>query len=1293
MGPEGPIPFFQVRASRRSRRSASKSFAVPAGAATIAPMPAPALSPSDLDVFSCPLDGIRLVEASAGTGKTWNICGLYLRLLLERDLTVDGLLVVTFTKAATAELSGRIRARIVDTLRVLDGGTADGDPFVPRMIETVAARGVSVDDMAKRLRHALQTFDEAAIFTIHGFCQRALADTPFAAGLPYELELLEDDRALRLEATQDFWRREIAGGGLAPALAELLLQQGDSPEAWADILGRDMARPLAERRWDEDPVDAGDIEAAGRRLAAAYDAARRHWGAGGETAWPALVAALGGLHKGSYGADALEKARRQWSDWLNADDPSHPLPGSKDGKLHLLAASTLADKTTKEGAKKGIAPPAHAFFDAAEALLAARDEATLRLDAARLALLRRFVAETAAELRRRKREQRQIAFDDILWNAHDALTSGRQPWLAAALHARFPAALIDEFQDTDPLQFAIFDRVYNDEGRHGSLFLVGDPKQAIYSFRSADLHTYLAARDRADARYTLRHNQRSSRSFIEACNRLFGANPALFMLRGLEYERVDAGTRPRAEFIDETEGDAGPAALHLWRIPRDEALEGEEGGDRLPRAQALQRAALASAAEIARLLAAGADGRIRIGGRALAPADIAVLVRSHGQGARMRRALASFGVGSVELSQASVFASEDAEELERVLLAVAEPLRERRVKAALATAAMGRDATALATLADDEAALLATLDAFARWRDTWLARGFGVMLRQWMADEGVAARLLARADGERRLTNLMHLAELLQQEAGTASPEVLLRMLATRRRDGSGGDAAQLRLESDRNLVQIVTIHRSKGLEYGIVFCPFLFDGHPGRTEGGIMRAWHDAHGSLVLDYRREAARDEDIQTRMRLERDAESLRLVYVALTRAVHRCYLVVGTYAKMSFGKPSYAEAGRSLLNWMVAGAGMELAAWREHKMSPAEIDARWRGLVAASLCDGQPAMRFVDLPDGRGAALSPPDTGGARPRALRAPPIPPGWRVGSFSALVSGATHELAARDHDARVVPSDAAAADAGPERTAAFVPGPEDILSFPRGPVAGDCLHAVFERIDFTDPSGWDAAIDAALAEHPQRLAAGADTGEDRDRLPRMLRRMLADVLATPLLPVGHPLAGLRLDAVSPARRLVELGFHLPAPRLNATQWNAWLAARGYRVPHLAFGDIGGYLKGFIDLVFEHGGRYWVLDWKSNHLGERPEDYAPARLEVAMQAHGYHLQHLLYSVALHRHLGRTLPGYDYERHFGGVLYLFVRGVRPGWLLDGVPAGVFHHRADNGVIAALDDLLAGRLEAA
>ncbi len=1217
--------------------------------------------PQDLDVFACPLDGIRLIEASAGTGKTWNICGLYLRLLLERGLEVQQVLVVTFTRAATAELKTRIRERIVATLAYLDGGASGPDPFVPDLVAALEAHGLDRAGIRARLEPALQAFDEAAIFTIHGWCQRALADTPFAAGLPFALELEEDDLELRLEATRDFWRRHVAADSCPAELGELLAAEGDSPETWAELLRARLARPMAEVRWP-DAVPEGEGEAELAALAAAFEHARTLWRTDGTAATRAVLDGCPNLKANIYKPEGIALAARSWTAWLAGGEALAAID-LKEGKHELLSATKLVD-----GTKKGCTTPTHPFFDAAAELLRLHAQVLSRLAAARLALIRRFLEETTAELRRLKRERRRIAFDDILSNVHQALAGGERPWLAGALHGRYPAALIDEFQDTDPLQFDLFRRIYADGGRRGSLFLVGDPKQAIYSFRNADLFTYLDARSHADAHYTLRHNQRSSGALIAACNALFGANPQAFVLPGLDYVAVEEGAKPRAPFRDDTES-AGPAALRVWRI-----APGPEG---LPlRAEAMRRAATATAAEIARLVAEGATGRIAIGERPLMPGDIAVLVKSHAQGARMREALAALGVASVELSQASIFHSVDAEELERVLLAVAEPARQPLVLAALATAAMGRDAAALDALAADEDALLAVIDRFAALRETWLARGFGVMLRQWIAQEGVSARLLAREDGERRLTNLLHLAECLHEAARSLpAPDALLRWFAGRRREGGSGEAAQLRLESDRNLVQIVTIHRAKGLEYGVVFCPFLFDGNAGRSDSGAALSYHDegAGARPVLDFRPESREDTTIRANMRRERDAELLRLVYVALTRAVHRCYLVAGCYQQKAGGRLATTESERSLLNWLVAGAGMGHAEWREHRLGEAAIDAAWAAICARAA----PHLAIADLPDGTGRPIALP-AGEPAALAARTPParLPAAWHIGSFSALshaVAEARDTLAeersARDHDARVLPP--------PLRTEPPALAPDDILLFPRGALAGDCIHAVFERIDFTDPRGWDEAIRAALAEHPQRADALATPAQQA----RMLRRMVEAVLATELP------EGVVLGRVPPARRLVELGFHLPAPSLDPAALNDWLAAHGYPVPRLGFAPLAGYLKGFIDLVFEHDGRFYLLDWKSNHLGADAADYGPTQVEAAMAAHGYHLQHLLYTVALHRHLGRTLPGYDYARHFGGSLYLFVRGVRPGWQADGAPAGVYFHRPPAATLASLDALLA------
>jgi exodeoxyribonuclease V beta subunit len=1219
-------------------------------------------TPQTLDVLTVPLDGVRLIEASAGTGKTYSIRGLYLRQVLERDIPVSRLLVVTFTNAATAELAERIRKSLVDARRGCEQGPDAAAELEWQLLEQVRAAGTTDAEIMQRLNTALASFDEAAIFTIHGFCQRALADSPFAAGQPYRLELGEDDSALRLEVARDFWRRELSGpdsDGNAQLAAHLLARK-DSPERWAMWLKDMLARPLAREEWDValDAADAGEAVPVAA-LEAAWAQACQSWG-NGEAALAEIEKALPALNGTMYKVESVALAFSQWKKWIASDDACMSLPG-ENSKLHLFTARKLSIPKSK--AKSGITPPQHPFFAAAEAVLDARTAVDDALESARLRLLRRFMAWGRESLRERKRAARSIAFDDILTNTWQALRD--QAWLGAELHQRYPVALIDEFQDTDPLQWEIFQRIYvkADEGRRGSLFLVGDPKQAIYSFRGADLHTYLAARAQTDSRYALDTNRRSTPALVSACNSLFGANRRVFMEAGLDYVQVNS-VEPATTLDDATVSGQSPAALRLWRIPPDEGGEGEPGGARWMRGEAKARAAVATAAEIARLLNAGARAEIRIGGRGLAPSDIAVLVRSHAEGKTIRAALAARGVSSVELSQESVYASMDAEELGRILLAIDDPSRERRVKTALATELMGWDAAALERLAGDDNRLFAEIERFAAWREQWQRHGFIVMLRRWMAEDGVAARLLARDDGERRLTNLLHLAELLQQEAGAETPAAVLASLARHRREGGGGEAAQLRLESDRKLVKIVTIHKSKGLEYGIVFFPFLFDGNPGKSESGPLRFWHDASsGQQIADWRRKDASADAVADSQRAERNAEILRLIYVALTRAKYRAYLVVGAYRT---GKDSYNESGRSLLNWMVAGDGVEPALWKDTKWTPAGIDVHWRTLVSKSAG----TITLENLPTDAGESLNA-STAPTKFSASRAPKVAPGWWLGSFSALVSGAEHEAAARDHDARI--------DGGSAVDANAVVAPaadDDILLFPRGATAGDCIHAVFEHTDFTRPDTRARAIAHALTHHPQPGA------QDAERLADRLARMVDDVLTTRLTEEE----GLTLATLPWERRLTELSFYLPAPHLSAAALNRWLSAHGYAMPRLTFGALDGYLKGYIDLVFEHAGRFWVLDWKSNHLGATPAAYGPAALEAAMAQHGYHLQHLLYTVALHRHLGLTLENYAYERHFGGVLYLFVRGVRPDWQLEGVPTGMFRHRARQEVIESLDRLL-------
>jgi exodeoxyribonuclease V beta subunit len=1164
------------------------------------------------DPRNAALDGVQLIEASAGTGKTWTICALVLRLLVERRLTVDRILVVTFTNAATTELRERVRSRIVelrDHLR--DGVPAD------ELVGAVAERAHGVwDDPAALVAHldlALHGFDEAAISTIHGFCQRALTGAPFTARVAASLELLDDDGELRRAVVHDFWRTQVTATDAEGAA--LLRAEGDTPERFDALLARRVAQPLARQIWPDD-IDAPD-EDHGPAIAAAHAQARALWRAQRDDAVAAVQAALAAkaLNGSVYKAAAVAGAGADWDRLLAADTPA--FAAVAEGRAALLASSRLAAKTNKNAT-----PPAHAFFDAADALLAARAAACRGLRRARLRLVRRLLDEGPKRLRERKRGLRVVAFDDLLGDLWQRLVGAPLPGFAQALRARYPAMLIDEFQDTDPLQYAIFSALHAADAAAGPLFLVGDPKQAIYRFRHADLHAYLAARRAADAVHTLLGNQRSDPLLIAAMNALFTANPRVFRLDGLDYPVVQVGAKPRKPFVDAS--GSPPQPLQLWTLP-----PGDDGRP-LPKPDARRCAVAATAGEIARLLAAGRRGEITIDGHALEGGDIAVLVRSHRDGRQVRAALGEVGVACVEHAQRSVLASSEAEEIERVLAAVLEPERWALVRGALATSLLAVDAAALLALDEEGDAAQTLRQRLSALRDLWRERGVAMLLRRWLREEGVSARLLARPDGERRMTNLLHLAELLHRAAEEhPGMEPLLRWLQAERRaaaEGSGGEERQLRLESDRHLVQIVTVHRSKGLEYPIVFCPLLWDGgrRPEAALPGI--ALHDEAGEAVVDFR--AAGDEDfddqpLKAAVAAEVAAEAMRLLYVALTRAEHRCVLVTGLYRS----RGQAGESLRSALN-RLAGAGDDALA-----PTPELLEAAWQRIAqaapAGAVRGGLPSAPL----SARGVAAM---AEAPSHIAHRLPPrIPAAWRIASFSSLAATAGAEHPAVDHDLRAAlgPAAAPAPDDLPE---------DDILRFPRGALAGEVLHALLERVDFGDRSGWPAAAAAVLREQGAALgvAPAAHAG-----LARQMLTMLGDVVAVELRsPSG---ARFRLADVPMARRLVECEFHLGT------------AAAG------RLGVAAGYLTGFIDLVVEHAGELFVVDWKSNHLGWTAADYGGERLQAVVEAQGYDRQLAIYAQAVGALLARR-PGV----RFGGACCVFLRGMRPvGADTTGAPPGV------------------------
>jgi exodeoxyribonuclease V beta subunit len=1187
-----------------------------------------------LDLRAVSLEGLQVIEASAGTGKTRTITGIYLRLVMERDIPVEQILVVTYTVAATEELRERIRDVLLQALAALRGSTVTD--------EMAAELTAAVDDReaaTRRVQQALANFDLAAIHTIHGFCQRALADGAFESGLPFDRELVPDVRDLVQEVVDDFWRTRVVD---APVLfVQHLLDERITPESLAPGVALQLARPDLTVVPGETTEDLQALEAA------CLDAWTRL-----RAMWPEARAAVDellrqpGLNKQRYPDRSVTTWLRRMDGYLRVE-----LPGLRGFKqLTKFRADTLA-----ECWKKNCVPRTHDVLCAVEtfsrALECVGPAVRRRLRAMKIDLLH----EARGELALRARRQRVQSFDDLLLELRQALDAPRGPALAARLRRRWTAALVDEFQDTDPAQYRIVQRIWG--GSDLPVFLVGDPKQAIYRFRGADIFAYLAARQDAAARHDLIRNWRSEPALLTAVNAVFEGVRQPFVLDAIPFVPVEAA-RPSRPLV--VAGDA-PEPFRLWFLERD----GEK--NLYPKARAARRAAEATAVEIARLLRLADEGKTRLpavdgGERALEGGDIAVLVRSHRQGRLVGAALARLGVASVQQAEDSVFTSREADELRRVLTGVAEPGRDDVVRAALGTELLGVTGEALFALREDDTGWGAELDAFQRFHQVWREHGFARMFRELVAERGVSHRLLAHEDGERRLTNLLHLGELLQDEAARhpRGLDALVQWMAARAADPRPqSEEQQLRLESDEHVVKIVTVHKSKGLQYPVVFCPFVWDGRlfaiDARRERDVVCHDPQAHNRATLEM------EADAQAPLRLqachEELAENLRLFYVALTRAIHRCTIVWGATNDAATSAPFWLlHAPDGVSDWRGLLGALQKRTDEALRVDLETLRARSGGTIRIEAPPQGPGVPYRE-PEDRPSPLE------ARP--LRRPVTWP-WRVSSFTALVADRTDERP--DHDA--APSVGPGADGAIARS---------IFTFPGGTRAGSCLHAVFEHIDFADPDGEKRR--EIVAHELRRFGFSADW------LP-VVDDMLAQVLATPLDPGGR----VRLAGVPRARRLDELEFTYPLADFDAHALRDLLRAGDLgagafaeAIEELAFARVSGFMRGFIDLVFEDGGRYWIVDYKSNWLGPSVDDYAADRLPPVMARESYWLQYLIYTMVLHRLLRLRVPGYEYDTHVGGVFYLFLRGMTPA---RGATCGVFHDRPSRALVEALDRWLGG-----
>jgi len=1189
-------------------------------------------SSTPIDPLLFPLSGVRLIEASAGTGKTFTIAALYLRLVLGHGLERQALLppeilVVTFTEAATQELRERIRSRLNQAAAYFRELTGAADPFLSALRQEYPPEQWPA--CAYRLHTAANWMDEAAVYTIHGWCRRMLQQHAFDSGGLFDWEVDNDDQDLLQQTVCDYWRRHFYS--LSEPASAAVARCFANPDA--------LSKEINPLLFDGEALELQRIEVDLEQTFACWE----EWA----LRYEQLTTRVQTLWRNQQNGLETRLLDASEQGWLKAN--LYPKAGFKDKLAQIAAwANHRQNLEVKELARFSLQKLTAGLAKAHQ------DKAAL-FDSGVFALLDQLVGHQAEELdladairrhavawireryAREKQRLSRLTFDDMLTRLDQALGGDGGARLANIIVRQYPLALIDEFQDTDPVQYRIFSRLYPaDADNGGGCFMIGDPKQAIYSFRGGDIYTYLQAHAATQGRhYTLAINFRSTVGLVQAVNRLFefaerGQPEGAFKFGAethpLPFIPVSAQGRDETWMVD---GRAAPA-FTVWHLENDEPVG-------MPFYR--HHMAEATASEIVHLLtnaAAGNTGFRHADGnwRALQPGDIALLVRSRSEAEVMGKALSKRRLRSVFLSEReSVYASREAGDLLLWLHALATPEDEYKVRAALASRSMEWSLAALQRLAQDESAWEHHLERFLSYRERWRQDGILPALQQLMHDYRLPAKLRNATDGERRLTNLLHLAELLQHADSRLDGEAaLIRHLAEALQNSGGStDDNVIRLESDAELLKIVTIHKSKGLEYPLVFLPFICSFREVNARNNRYYRYHDTAARLRVDLSKNDA-NKALSDNERLQED---IRLLYVAVTRARFACWL--GVAPVKGPGKQCQLEKSAMgyVLGWQSGLAAPALAA-RLGELAGACPDIAVLGAPPVSEAVFQANREEEECRDG--------------PRNFSAS-IREAWWIASYSALAANHTPTTAA---EAETAGDDKRQDESEPAASASAGPA-NGIHALPRGAAAGVLIHALLERA----ASEGFASV-AAQAELQAQLIKDLFGQPDWLGSGEQMLRHLAAWLECPL--AGTPTVSL--NRLPPDAYQAEMEFLLGVDSVDVTRLDALLnryCLPGRSRPALQTGHINGLLKGFIDLVFVCGGRYYVLDYKFNALGNRDDAYGGEALTTALLAKRYDLQAALYLLALHRLLkSRLHHDYHYQRDVGGSLYWFLRGVgHPG----------------------------------
>lgn len=1254
-----------------------------------------------LDVVNMPLQGRHLIEASAGTGKTFNITRLYLRLLLEKKLNVKEILVMTFTKAATEEIKGRVAKTLREATLIWQQAKDNGNVIDDSCDEVYQHlfHNNDIDESLSLLQAAQLELDEASVFTIHGFCQHVIAQMAFNSGFAMTLNLGNDTSELYLEAAEDYIRQISAN----EEDFLLLAQSGwHVPERLLSDFNSSIRSTLTPVLLTEERVVSSFFDS----LNSNPETALSNFGE--------LLQSIEEneqlIHEQLIKTPAHKKERPQELEalkaWLNACNERQQYDVAPAQAHAFLDGRRYA--RNKSGVKE-LLTPIKTLAKEIDTAVQERDAALAQIPV--FELINNAISFIKQRVVKQKKQLGLIDFDDLIRMLADEVVKPDNT-LVPQLRKRFPVALIDEFQDTDANQYAILDAVYPNqaraieqqtpvsdlpssyvdqhlEGTSSALLMIGDPKQAIYRFRGGDIFTYLKAGRQADYRWVMNTNWRSVEGMVKAYNRLFYGAPIAsnepedvfgFNIQYTPVEFTPKAAAAKTPLIDKHNERSAMnyVSMHLQDKQDATAMRRSMAQWIAQEVYRLLNEAHFVSAESEKNTDKPSPETASIE-QAVRPADIAILVKDRTEANIIKYVFQQKGLSSVYLSDRSnLFASAEAKDVLRLLSGIWHASDTRKVASSLASSLWGYSPQTLITLLyqEDDALWDEAFERVLTLRDMWLQKGCMSVLLHLLQSSYVPHG----NDVERALTNYQHLAEVLEKASTThPRPEQLLDWLNKQIHQPDSDEELTLRLESDSQLIRIITQHGSKGLEYPIVFVPFATGykdaARNGKSLSHIFTYFDEEKGDLQL----QLGQTKQAIARVRAEGEAEDMRLAYVAVTRAAHRCYMGV-----LPLDGNEKSALGRAM------GLG---------KAAPGTDDAiTWEEALTALDSEEHAYVSHIDADDFQETYSSFDETCESATLSVQqfTGTASEYWRLYSFSALSRLTQKGLNTPNHQSELPHESSAEASVAnipvvqTQRDEEFYQDLSNVgyqpdinvvdngmlrFTLEKGASAGNLLHDLLEHNDFSAPE-WEETGSELVTRF----------GLSEQDTPR-LYDWLDEVLQTPLFPdLQLSLSDLPLN-----KTLREAEFYFP---MNESRWQGLksvlnahrsalakqLDADALTTPNLLTSSLEGMMHGFIDLIFEHDGKYYVADYKSTWLGDTIQHYTPAALFENNQHHLYDLQYLIYGLALHRYLKQSLPEYKPSMHFGGVYYLYLRGMHPD---NENGEGVFFTSITENILNALD----------